>query len=143
MDKQPQISFALKEIVTDQFAVFEDDFVPKKDINIKTTLEYKLNPKEFLVGVFMPIEFSQKKTIVKFEGHCGFVLTEASWNEFVKDGILTLPKEFIQHLSRVTVGAMRGILHVRLERTALNNVLLPLLDVTKYVESDLQVDLNQ
>lgn len=142
METTSQIQFAIKEIITDQFAVFEENYDPKKQISIGTSIQYKLNVEEKLIGVFMSVEFAHKKTFIKLEGHCGFVVEESSWNNLMNGTQIVFPKDFIVHITRVTVGAMRGILHVRLERTAMNRLHLPLLNVMEYVTGDLPINLN-
>ncbi len=132
------LSYALGAIKTEQFAIFEEHFSQKKEINLNSELTFRLNREERRIGVFLTISFKQaKKTFIKLQTSCHFIIAPESWELIKKENSITLPKQFLLYLTMLSVGTSRGVLHSKTEGTGFNKYILPLFDATKLVPEDI------
>ncbi|MGX7835839.1 hypothetical protein ACWKSR_11875, partial [Campylobacter fetus subsp. venerealis] len=53
---------------------------------------------------------------------------------------LVIPVELSRHLATLAVGTARGVLHEKLNRTKLKDIILPTIDLTKILEEDIVLD---
>ncbi|WP_016989156.1 hypothetical protein [Flavobacterium sp. ACAM 123] len=137
------IGFALVAIKTEQFALFEEKYSSKKELNITTSLEFKINEEQKLIGVFATFTFEQsKKIFIKIQVSCHFNIEPNTWTSFLKDNNVVFPKNFICHLTMLTIGTSRGILHAKTEGTEFNKFILPTINVNQLVEKDAEFIIN-
>lgn len=137
------IGFALVAIKTEQFALFEEKYSSKKELNITTSLEFKINEEQKLIGVFATFTFEQsKKTFIKIQVSCHFNIEPNTWTSFLKDNNVVFPKNFICHLTMLTIGTSRGILHAKTEGTEFNKFILPTINVNQLVDKDAEFNLS-
>ena len=144
MDKS--IGFKLQNIETEQFATFEDAFTEGEQVSLSTNLKFGLDEEKQIIAVILSVQFLQKKSpFLKLDAGCHFSISESSWNEFLnKDkSKIVFPKGFITHLSVLTIGTVRGILHEKTNNTPYNNYLLPTINVTEMITEDLEMELNE
>jgi len=63
-----EVGFVIKGIKTEQFAIFEENFAPKKETCLETELQFKLDQSNKQMAVFLEFEFMQgKKYSLKFK----------------------------------------------------------------------------
>lgn len=137
------IGFALAAIKTEQFALFEEKYSPKKELNITTSLEFKINEEQKLIGVFATFTFEQaKKTFIKIQVSCHFTIEPNAWKSFIKEDLIVFPKNFMGHLTMLTIGTSRGILHAKTEGTEFNKFILPTINVNQLVDKDIEFNLS-
>ena len=56
-----QVGFALKGIKTEQFAIFEENYAPKKETGLGTELQFKLNQTNKQIAVFLDSNLCKEK----------------------------------------------------------------------------------
>ncbi|OXB04393.1 hypothetical protein [Flavobacterium pectinovorum] len=135
--------FALIAIKTEQFALFEENYSSKKEMNVTTSLEFKINEGEKRIGVFATFTFDQtKKPFVKTQVSCHFVIDPNSWKSFIKNDLIIFPKSFIGHLTMLTIGTARGVLHAKTEGTEFNKFILPVINVNELVDKDAEFTIS-
>ena len=140
---EKSIGFALAAIKTEQFAVFAENYSSKKESNVTTSLEFKINEAEKRIGVFATFTFDNaKKTFIKIQVSCHFSVDPESWNDFKKDNLVIFPKNFIGHLTMLTIGTSRGVLHGKTEGTEFNKFLIPTINVNDLVNKDAEFNLS-
>ncbi len=140
---EKSIGFALAAIKTEQFAIFPENFSPKKDANVTTSLEFKINEVDKRIGVFATFIFdNSKKTFIKIQVSCHFSVAPESWNDFKKDNFIVFPKNFLGHLTMLTIGTSRGVLHEKTEGTEFNKFIIPTINVNDLVNKDTEFNLN-
>jgi hypothetical protein len=99
-----KVGFTLKGIKTEQFAIFEENYVSKKETGLGSELQFKLDQTNKLIAVFLGFEFMQgKKIFLKIQVSCHFKIEDASWNSFIKKNKLIVPKQFLAHLAMLTL----------------------------------------
>jgi len=139
-----QVEFALQGIKTEQFAIFEENYAPKKESGLGTELQFKLDQKNKQIGIFLGFEFIQgKKVFLKIQVSCHFKIEEKSWNSFIlkKEAKLIVPKGFLAHLAMITTGTTRGVLYAKTESTPFSRFIVPTLNVAEMVTEDASFDM--
>lgn len=134
-----QIGFALQGIKTEQFAVFEENYSPKKETNLHTELQFKLDQTNHQIAAFLGFEFKQsKKVFIKILVSCHFRIQEESWNNFKqqKENQLIIPKSLLTHLAIITTGTTRGILFAKTEGTVFSNFIVPTININEIIKKD-------
>lgn len=134
-----EVEFALQAIKTEQFATFEENFDPKKQINIAVGLEFKINQTMKQVGVFLTLHFEQsKKKIIILITSCHFRIKDESWSNLIDNekSQVVLTKDFVSHISMLTVGTARGLMFAKTEGTFCSQFLVPLINVTDMITED-------
>jgi hypothetical protein len=140
-----KIGFALQSIKNEQFAIFEENYVSKKETALGTELQFKSDQKNKQIGVFIGFEFVQgKKVFLKILVSCHFKIEDSSWDNFiqVKVAKLIIPKEFLAHLAMITTGTTRGILFAKTESTPFSKFIIPTLNVSEMITEDASFDIS-
>lgn len=131
------LSFRIIEIKTEQFAIIEENFAEKKKSEVITDLEFKASSKDFHIGVFTNFTFkSANKPFIKLQISCVFEVEASSWNEYLEINKIVFPKDFITHITMMTIGTARGILHSKTDGTSFNRFILPTINVQELVIDD-------
>ncbi len=139
-----QVGFALQGIKTEQFAIFEAHYAPKKETALGTEWQFKLDQKNKQIGVFLGFEFLQgKKVFLKIQVSCHFKVEDSSWHNFIQktEAKLVVPKGFLSHLAMITTGTTRGILFAKTESTPFSKFIVPTLNVAEMVTEDVSFDM--
>jgi hypothetical protein len=138
---EEKVGFALLGLKTEQFATFEENFSQKKTTNLTTGLEFIIS-KEKQIAVFIAITFEQtKKAFLKIQISCHFGIAPESWDKFCLGSKIVFPKDFMAHITMLTIGSARGVLHAKTEGTIFNKFLLPTIDVTALIKEDAEFTL--
>jgi len=137
-----QVGFELKGIKTEQFAIIEENYVPKKETGLGTELQFKLDQANKQIGVFLEFEFMQgKKIFLKIQVSCHFKIEASSWNSFIQENKLIVPKGFLAHLAIITTGTSRGVLFAKTEATQFSKFIVPTLNVAEMIKEDASFDI--
>lgn len=142
MDKKKQsadVSFALKKIVTTQFAIIEEAYKEKKPVSMNLSLSFAVNKETRIIEVSAKVNFAVLESpFVLIEVGCFFAIKKESWDTFMDEkGEKRVPKGFLCHLSMHTIGTLRGVLHAKTENTPFNRFILPPINVNELVKEDL------
>ncbi len=139
-----QIGFELQGIKTEQFAIFEENYISKKETGLGTELQFKIDQKNMQIGVFLGLEYIQgKKVFLKIQVSCHFKIEEKSLENFIqkRESKLIVPKGFLAHLAMITTGTARGILFAKTESTLFSKFIVPTLNVAEMIAEDAMFDL--
>ena len=134
------IRFSLTKISTDQFAIIPNSFKLGEVVNLKTSLQFGSNMESKLISVKASFQFEQLAIpFIIIEASCFFNIEPNDWNTFVQEAEIVVPKSIITHLTVLTVGAVRGILHAKTEGTNFNGFVIPTINVTELVTGDIRM----
>lgn len=144
MEKEnKQVGFALKGIKTEQFAIIEENYVPKKETGLGTELQFRIDQTYKQIAVFLGIEFIQgKKIFLKIQISCHFKIEENSWESFIQKNKLIVPKDFLAYLAMITTGTLRGVLFAKTEATQFSKFIIPALNVAEMIKEDASFDID-
>lgn len=137
--KSVGVGFSLSSINTEQFALFDDNIIEKEKIALNAGLSFGCNQEEhgFLVTAKFTFEILEKP-ILTIQVSCYFEISDDSWKDFSnkEDGRIIFPKGFVAHMSMITVGTARGVLHAKTSGTKVNDLIIPTINVAKMVPED-------
>jgi len=136
------IDFSLLRIQTDQFAIFEENYIENETVNLSTNLTFGLNSEDrvFLVTPKYTFE-SNKVPFMAIQTSCFFKIEDSAWNGFILQNKITFPKNFVAHMAMIAVGTSRGVLHTKTENTIFNKYILPTINVSKMIPEDVVFDI--
>ncbi len=138
MPKFNDLGFALVNIKTKQFAIIEEAYRKNGELSIKVDNGYGLSVEKKQVVVDLSFRFYKKESpFITIEVLCYFEIDKKGWALLQgKGGDIILPKQLLSHLTVLTVGTTRGILHCKTEGTRYNKYILPTINVNLLVEQD-------
>jgi hypothetical protein len=137
--KVTAINFALRNITTEQFAILEDVKINLQKIRLNSNLRFAANEKDKVIAVFSNFTFESEETpFLIIETGCHFNIKPEEWKQMLNEetNSLQVPKGFLSHLSMLTVGTARGVLHAKTENTKYNRYVLPTINVASMIKND-------
>jgi hypothetical protein len=137
-----KIGFHLNKITTEQFAIIQDAFDDSfAEINMSINLKFGLDRENKVIASFVLVQFEQKdKPFLLMEIANHYKIIESAWIEMQNsNNKLVLAKEFASHLVMLTIGTLRGALHCKTENTEFNKYILPTINVTELIKSDVEL----
>lgn len=146
MENKDQITFGLRKITTEQFAIIESAFdESKSNFELGTQLRFGFNTDKRIITPLLTINFSQDKSpFLLLEIGCHFEIIEDHWGNLFNSETkeLNLPMGLARHLVMLTVGTLRGVLHAKTENTPYNKFFIPTINVNDLVKEDLLIKTN-
>ncbi len=142
MEKEPEIGFTLQGIKLEQFAMFEENYEQKENIELNVKIEVKVNQIDKRIGIFLAVTYLHKqKVLVKIVVSCHFLISDDSWKYIMNDEeqSFLIPKGLLTHLAMLTIGTTRGILFAKTEGTIFSGFILPTIDVTEMLTEDMKL----
>lgn len=136
------LGFALVNIKTVQYAIIEEAFRKTGEVKISTDAGYGVSTENRQIVVNLKFRFFKKETpFISLEVECYFEINKKGWKLLEQeDGSIVLPKSLVSHLTVLTVGTTRGILHAKTEGTRYNEYILPTINVNEMMEGDVIFD---
>ena len=145
MAEKKNIPFRLVGIETTQFAVMEDSYKDDCDTNLVVGVPITATDENHLIEAGLSIQFKcEEVPFIILEVKLLFdIEPEAFESLFVvkrKKKSLVIPIGLSRHLATLVVGTARGILHEKLNKTKLKDIILPTIDLTQSLEEDIVLD---
>ncbi len=136
--------FRLVEIGTEQFAMFNENFVQDESVQLKASIYYGVNQENNMIACFCNFQFHIKDMpIMKLDTVCKFAIPKENWNNFIdKNNNIEFEIGFLRHLAMISVGTARGILHCKTENTKFNKFFLPTVNVEEIVNKPSKFELD-
>ena len=135
------ICFKLIGITTTEFAIIESILVKEENISLKTGIEFSVNITNNNISVEPKFIFSSENQPFMIIGiRCDFYITKESLDELLIENKYIFPLGFITHLSVIAVGTARGVLHAKTENSLYNKYLIPTINLTEIIKSDLVIE---
>jgi hypothetical protein len=133
------ILFRLTKVEVPQFAILTDKEFPDP-IRINYGFEFSVDINLSLIRCDATISYiNQEAPVMKIVVRCEYFIESDSWSSLKKDGRITFPAGFLQHLASLTTGTARGAYYGKTEGTIFNRFFIPLLDVKQAVKEDLSL----
>ena len=148
MDSKKNIPFKyrLGGITTKQFAILEQVYNKESDGNhLSTCLGFGCNPETEQVAVNYRFQFEHEKDspFLIIEVETFFKMEPTSWAEMKQKNKVVLPKHFAAHIAGISVGHVRGVLHVKTEQTQFCEFMIPLLNPLELIPEDVIIDIAE
>lgn len=143
MENKDQISFGLRKITTEQFAIIESAFDKSNDnIELTNNVRFGFNLEKRIITVFLSVNFNQDKgPFLLLEIGCYFEIIKEHWETFNNGDFseIKLPVGLARHLVMLSIGTLRGVLHAKTENTPFNIFFLPTINVNDLVTEDILI----
>ena len=135
-EPKKNVGFKLLNITTEAFAAFPDLFNEKKKIEFQQEYSFGVDSEKRAIGVYADYRFTHSKTVfLNIKVGCHFEIHQDNWmamdNPEKKQ--LVVQPGFLGHLTMLTIGTARGILHAKTENSPLNRFMLPTINVTEII----------
>lgn len=144
-NKPASISFSLQKVTTEQFAIIEEGFEEKGAARIGINFRFAADEAKNMIAVFTAFTFeSEQKPFIIIEAGCHFRIEPEAWAQMLnaETNTLTVAQGFASHLTMLTVGTTRGILHAKTENTCFNKYVLPTVNVAEMIKEDVLFHFN-
>lgn len=145
MSKKLALSFRLVHIKTDEFAIIEDSFKEDGKVSLETSFNFRIDKEKHILGATVKFQFEQNdKPFLIISVTCGFEIEDEAWASLIdadKNKII-IPEGFASHMSVLTVGTARGVLHEKTNETDYNHFIIPPINLTKIINEDIEIELN-
>lgn len=141
--KPKPIQFSLIGIKTEKFII---QFTPDNDsgnIEFGTQVQFFIDVESKTIICQVGLVFVQnKKEFLSIEVSCHFKISDLSWLYLYKKtkNQIVIPKGFAMHLGIITVGTTRGILFAKTENTLLNAYVIPTINLSEIIKSDVIIE---
>lgn len=136
------IHFKPVRILTQQFAIMEENYELDQKVQVNTTLEVAVD-KDNRIMILTPLFIfeSSKGMFLKIQVSSFFQISSESWQQIALDpeGKKIIPVGFLHHLAVIAIGTIRGVLHTKTEGTNMNGFILPTINVTELFKQDLLI----
>ena len=147
MENKNQITFGLRSITTEQFAIIESVFDKNTDnVELSNSLRFGFNIEKRIVSAFLSVNFIQDKgPFLILEIGCYFEIIKEHWDKLynAESSEIKLPMDLARHLVVLAMGTLRGVLHAKVENTSFNMFILPTINVTELVKQDIIINTNE
>jgi hypothetical protein len=134
------IRFALTRIITEEFAIIENIFMPGEKVTVVSNLVLNFAEDEQLIAITGKFTYEmQEKVFLVVAVSLHFKIFEEDWKRMFdeKELTLTLKKNPALHLASLTVGTARGVIHAKTEGHPVNAVVLPTINLNEMISDDL------
>ena len=134
------VNFSLKQIRTEQFAIFPENGNSAENLELRTELNFGLDKENRIIQVRVKVVFENEGLpFILLEVACFFEIIPESFACFIinEEGKLVVPCGLVKHFSVLAVGTTRGVLHTKTENSEYNKFLLPTINVNSMIKEDL------
>lgn len=129
------IPFRIRQIKTQQFAMFPDLFVSGKEVTVESEFSFGVNNNVTDIRCVTKFSYIQEgKLLLTTEIHTFFAVSEEGGKQISEQGRLEVG--FLRYLATIATGTARGIIHTKTENTSLNPVVLPPINLVSAIKDD-------
>lgn len=129
------IPFRIRQIKTQQFAMFPDLFVNGKEVTVDSEFSFGVNTEIKNILCVTKLSYRQNENLLlTTEVHCIFDIREDGVNQLKEQGRVVV--DFLRYLATIATGAVRGIIHTKTENTVLNPVVVPPINLVEAIKED-------
>ena len=129
------IPFRIRQIKTQQFAMFPDLLVNGKEVTVDSEFSFGVNTEVKNILCVAKLSYRQDENLLlTTEVHCIFDIREDGTNQLKEQGRVVV--DFLRYLATIAVGTVRGIIHTKTENTVLNSVVVPPINLVEAIKED-------
>lgn len=143
-DVKKNIGFAIRGIVTRQFALIKESYYANEAVEVSNELGFGFDKENGIVAVFFNTKFEcNNAPFVILEIGCEFNIESNSIQDLLNESksSIHLPIAFAKHIAMLTIGTARGIMHEKLTQTDFKQFVLPSVNLNDLVMEDVVIEL--
>jgi hypothetical protein len=132
--------FRMFGIHLEQFAILTDK--SQTDVlSMNTEVNFKYAEEGEKIACYAKFDFSEEQQrLMVLAINCEFEIHNEDFKELRKDGKTIIPKALLEFFAVHTIGTARGILFCKTESTQFNNVIIPPINVSELIQSDMVIE---
>jgi hypothetical protein len=129
------IPFRIRQIKTQQFAMFPDLLINGNNVAVKSEFNFGVNSEVKDIFCITRMTYSQdEKLLLTTEVICFFEISEEGSKQLIEQGRIEV--DFLRYLATIATGTVRGIIHTKTENTSLNPIVLPPINLVDAIKED-------
>ena len=129
------IPFRIRQIKTQQFAMFPDLLVNGKEVTVDSEFSFGVNKEIKNILCVTKLSYRQDENLLlTTEVHCIFDIREDGVIQLKEQGRVVV--DFLRYLATIAIGTVRGIIHTKTENTVLNSVVVPPINLVEAIKED-------
>ncbi len=129
------IPFRIRQIKTQQFAMFPDLLVNGKEVTVDSEFSFGVNTEVKNIMCVTKLSYRQDENLLlTTEVHCIFDIREDGTKQLKEQGRVVV--DFLRYLATIATGTVRGIIHTKTENTVLNSVVVPPINLVEAIKED-------
>ena len=129
------VPFRIRQIKTQQFAIFPDQFINGSEVNIMSEFGFGVNKEATDICCITKLSYMQgEKLLLTIEVHCFFEVSQDGSKQFIETKRIDV--EFLRYIATISTGTVRGIIHAKTENTILNPIVLPPINLVEAIKDD-------
>lgn len=143
--KTNPLQFALSGISTEKFLIHYTPNFENGDVDFSTQVQFFSDIETKTINCKIGLVFNQnQQTFLTFEAYCNFAISSSSWSVLMgkQKNKIVIPQGFATHLAIITVGTIRGILFAKTENTLLNALIVPTINLTEIIKTDVILEIQ-
>lgn len=132
--------FRMFGIHLEQFAILTDKS-QNDALSMNTEVNFKYAEEGEKIACYAKFYFSEEQQrLMVLAINCEFEIHNEDFKELRKDGKTIIPKALLEFFAVHTIGTARGILFCKTESTQFNNVIIPPINVSELIQSDMVIE---
>lgn len=148
MVEKKNIPFRILGIETSQFALMDEAYKDDCDLGMVVGVPISASEEEHAIEVAINVQFRcESVPFLILEVKMKFDIEPEAFQTLLvtkkKKTSVVIPVGLSRHLATLTAGTARGVLHERLQKTKLNGLVLPTIDLTTILESDMVLERSE
>ena len=129
------IPFRIRQIKTQQFAMFPELLVNGDEVQIHSEFNFGVNHEVDDILCNTKLTYVQNENLLlTIEVQCFFSISKEGSKLIKSQGRIEM--NFLRYLGTIATGTVRGIIHTKTENTALNPIVLPPLNLVEAIKND-------
>lgn len=129
------IPFRIRQIKTQQFAMFPDLLINGKGVAVQSEFNFGVNSEVKDIFCNTRMTYSQdEKLLMTIEVNCFFEISDEGSKQLKEQGRIEVG--FLRYLATIATGTVRGIIHTKTENTSLNPIVLPPINLVDAIKED-------
>lgn len=132
--------FKMSRITVDQFAILADSLPEHVSMNMSYRFKYAENGRKVAVEVIFTF-LNESVKLMTLQLTCEYEIQEEDYKAFIADKVVTIPKDLLEYFVVHTIGTARGVMHCKTEGTPFNGIIIPPINVSGSIKSDLVIQL--
>lgn len=134
------VRFRMIKINTVQFAILSKEVADSYVIETSANIKHTVDGSSIAVDMTFSFENNKEKGMI-LQVLCEFGIHPEDLQTMTSGNKVTIPKGTLDYFVAQTVGTARGILHCKTEGTPFNGVIIPPMNVTTMLDSDMIIEL--
>ena len=143
MDSSP-VTYRLNQLIVKDFVIFDKNILTQErnfqyTIDIGFSFDEKTNS---LTQTIMLSFLKKEEVFLKLILDTSFEIQQKSIEELTVNLNIRFPKNFVHHITAVSIGALRGIISEKTMNTSLGQLILPEINLSSIITDVVYLDIS-